>query len=372
MTPGAPPRPTSIARPASRLEALRSAMRDAGLAALLVTRMVNVRYLSGFTGSAGMLALRLDAARLVTDGRYRTQAGSQLVESGSDALVELDVRSTAADAEAAVSAFFGDFEVALEDHSVTWAQLRRLEASFATPPVAGGRLVEDLRRVKDEAEIDRIAAACAIGDAAFARVVGSLAEGVTERDVALALETEMRALGASGNSFDPIVASGPNGAMPHARPTERPIQPGELVVMDFGCIYDGYCSDMTRTVSVGSPPSDAVELWELVERAQRAGVSSVGPGVSCAEVDAACRSIIVEAGHGDLFSHSTGHGVGLEIHEDPRVSATGGATLRAGDIVTVEPGVYLPGVGGVRLEDTLVVTADGAAALTHTPKQMVL
>ncbi len=182
----------------------------------------------------------------------------------------------------------------------------------------------------------------------------------------------MRERGASGNSFDPIIAAGPNGAKPHARPSDRVIGRNELVVCDFGCIVDGYCSDMTRTVSVGDPGPEARHLYDVVLASQQAGRARVAADVACADIDRASRDVIADAGWADAFSHSTGHGVGLEIHEAPRVAATGRDTLVVSDVVTVEPGVYLPGIGGVRIEDTVVVGAAGCEPLTLTPKDLVL
>jgi Xaa-Pro aminopeptidase len=199
-----------------------------------------------------------------------------------------------------------------------------------------------------------------------------LSDRPTEREFALELEVAMRTRGASGTSFDPIVASGPNAAMPHARPSGRQVERGELVVIDFGCVVDGYCSDMTRTVSVGDPGADARHVWDVVRESQWAGREAVRAGADCAEVDRACRDVIAAAGWADKFVHGTGHGVGLEIHEAPRVAATARDTLEPGSVVTVEPGVYLPGVGGVRIEDTVVVTPNGSDPLTAFPKELIL
>lgn len=226
--------------------------------------------------------------------------------------------------------------------------------------------------VKEPAEIERIRAACHIADDALASLLPRLGSGISERAFALELEVAMRERGADGNSFDPIVASGPNGAKPHARPGDRVVERGELVVIDFGCVVDGYCSDMTRTVSVGEPSPEARRMWEVVHDAQAAGRDAVAAGVEAAAVDRVCRDIITAAGWGEAFAHGTGHGVGIEIHEDPRVSQASSATLLAGHIVTVEPGVYLPGIGGVRLEDTVAVTEGGCDPLTAFPKHLVV
>jgi Xaa-Pro aminopeptidase len=265
--------------------------------------------------------------------------------------------------------------VGLEATNVTWAR-QRVFANDWLPDaelIATEGLVEELRRVKDAGEIARIAEACRIADDALANVKHRLVEGVTEAEFALELDSEIRRLGASGNSFESIVASGPNGAKPHARPSNRRIEPGELIVLDFGAIVDGYCSDMTRTVCVGAPASATLErMVEVVAASQEVGVATVKAGVLAAAVDKACRDVIDEAGWADAFMHSTGHGVGLDIHEAPVVSATSIDTLVEGQIVTVEPGVYLPEHGGVRIEDTVVVTADGCRRLTNAPKDLIL
>ena len=354
---------------AGRLPRLRERMGEAGCEALLVTTLANVRYLTGFTGSAALLLVLPDELVLSTDGRYQFQSAEQLGAAGVEARIE--VGNVTAQREALASAAGGLGTLGLEAANVTWARQRTFASDWfpSAELVPTEALVEGLRRVKDEGEVARMAAAAGIADAALAAVKPTLAGGVTEAGLALALDTEMRRLGASGCSFDTIVASGPNGAKPHARPSERRIEEGELVVIDFGAVVDGYCSDMTRTVSVGPPRSATLErMVEVVAESQRAGVASVRAGQSAAEVDRVCRDIIASAGWADAFLHSTGHGVGLDIHEAPTVSATSGDTLTAGHVVTVEPGVYLPEHGGVRIEDTVVVTSTGCRVLTAAPK----
>lgn len=354
----------------ARMDRLRSAF-DA-VDAVLVTRLVNVRYLTGFTGSAAMLLVTSAGATFVTDGRYRDQSADQLAAAGVDA--DIVIGLTQAEQRAALAtAAAGVTRLGLEDDGVTWGQQRSFVEWFPdTELVATTALVDGLRMVKEPGEVERIRAACAIADDALGELLPTLRDRPTERDFALRLEFAMRERGASAVSFDPIVASGPNGAKPHARPSDRRIEPGELVVIDFGCIVDGYCSDMTRTVSVGDPGPDARRVWDTVFDSQRAGVAAVAVGTDCAAVDRASRAVIVDAGWGESFIHGTGHGVGLEIHESPRVASTAAGTLAAGHVVTVEPGVYLPGIGGVRIEDTLVVTPEGPVALTRFPKELLV
>ena len=357
-----------------RADRLRAGLAGAGCEALLVTRLVNIRYLTGFTGSAAMLLVTPDDLVFVTDGRYGEQSAEQLGAAGVVAAIE--VSTTLAGQQAALQAAVrGVTRLGLEAESVSWAQQRRFASDWFPDaelvPTVG--LVDDLRRVKDAGEVARMQAAAAAADGALATVRPMLAEHPEEREVALALEVEMRRAGASGPSFETIVAAGPNGAKPHARPSSRRIERGELVVIDFGAVVDGYCSDMTRTVCVGEPTSaTARRMVEVVATSQRAGVAAVAAGVTGKAVDEACRAVITEAGWADAFVHGTGHGVGLEIHEAPRVSSTSTDTLAPGHVVTVEPGVYLPDEGGVRIEDTVIVTNSGCTPLTHAPKDLVI
>jgi Xaa-Pro aminopeptidase len=377
----APAAPASVADPAglppmdvaARLPRLRARLDEAGCEALLVTNLANVRYLTGFTGSAALLLVLPDELVLATDGRYQFQSAEQLAAAGVEARIEIGNAGGQKEALSAAARAVG--RLGLEAASVTWARQRAFASEWFPDAdlVATENVVEALRRVKDDGEVARMAAAAAVADRALAAVRHLLADGVTEADFALALDSEIRRLGAAGNSFDTIVASGPNGAKPHARPTDRPVEPGELVVLDFGAVVDGYCSDMTRTLCVGPPRSGVLErMVEVVAESQAAGVAAVRAGMAAADVDAACREVIAAAGWADAFLHSTGHGVGLDIHEAPAVSAVSGDTLASGYVVTVEPGVYLPEHGGVRIEDTVVVTEDGCRPLTLAPKDLIL
>ncbi|MGH9090611.1 MAG: M24 family metallopeptidase, partial [Acidimicrobiales bacterium] len=261
--------------------------------------------------------------------------------------------------------------VGLEADDVSWAASRRW-GELLTEVVPTTGVVEGLREVKDEGEVARMARAAAIADAALAEVLPLLGSGLTEEAFALELDTAMRRGGAEGTAFETIVAAGPNSAKPHHRPGDRPVRPGDPVVVDFGATFEGYRSDMTRTFSVGGEPAgELARVFEVVRASQASGVAAVHPGAGAKEVDDACRQVIAEAGWAEAFEHGTGHGVGLDIHEAPTVSPLGTAILSPGVVVTVEPGVYLPGVGGVRIEDTLVVTDDGSRALTTFTKDVI-
>ncbi len=354
---------------ASRVDRLRGLLDGAECDALVVTDLTNIRYLTGFTGSAAIVLVGPDELLFVSDGRYQTQSHQQLAGAGVAARIEI----VAADPEAVVADAAADAGVArlgLEAGSVSWAQQRRWATTLfpAGELVATGGLVEELRLVKDSGEAARIRSACAIADRALAEVRGRLLDGPTEVEFALELDTAMRRLGAEDVSFETIVATGPNGAKPHHRPSRDRIAEGDLVVLDFGALVDGYHSDMTRTLAVGEITDERTRMLEVVLASQDAGVQAVRAGVSAVSVDEACRSVIDDAGWGDAFLHSTGHGVGLDIHEEPRVSARSAATLVTGHVVTVEPGVYLPELGGVRIEDTVLVTDGGCDRLTLTPK----
>ncbi|MGI8794159.1 MAG: M24 family metallopeptidase, partial [Acidimicrobiales bacterium] len=326
-----------------RLTRLRALLDGAGCDGLVVTSLVNIRYLTGFTGSAGVLLVLPDEVVLLSDGRYATQAAEQLGQVGVEARIEIGSPEEQRASGAAAGKGVG--RLGLEAGHATWAQ-QRLFATEWFPGeelVATTGLVEGLRRTKDLGEVARIEHASAIADGALAEVLPRLADGPTEEEVAAELEYRMRLAGASGPSFETIVASGPNSAKPHARPTSRKVEPGELVVIDFGALVDGYHSDMTRTVCVGEPTDPELrKAVGVVAESQAAGVAAGRAGVDARAVDQACRAIIAEAGWADAFVHGTGHGVGLDIHEPPILGKTATATLDTAFVVTVEPGIYLP------------------------------
>jgi Xaa-Pro aminopeptidase len=358
---------------AGRLQRLRSVLEAAEVDAVLVTNLQNIRYLTGFTGSSADLLVGADEALLVTDGRYRTQVEEQLRLSGLTEAVEVFVGKAQAQREAVAAGVnrTNAGRVGLEAESVSWGAQRRiglLLPSAQLVPTEG--LVEQLRQAKDPGELDRMAAAAAIADAALGEVLGMLGDGAREDLMALALDTAMRRLGAEDRAFDTIVASGPNAAKPHARPSARRITRGDYVVIDFGATFEGYRSDMTRTFCIGGDAAgELAGVFTVVAEAQAAGLAKVRAGVEAGAVDGACREVIARAGWAEAFEHGTGHGVGLDIHEAPAVSEGSTAVLAAGSVVTVEPGVYLPGLGGVRIEDTVVVTDDGCRVLTGFTKE---
>lgn len=360
----------------ARRTALRGLLRAEGLDALLVTDLVNVRYLSGFTGSNAALLVHAgdDEAgerrtRLATDGRYTEQSAVEVPD-----LERVIERACAATLVSTSTARLLGFE---SDHLTVDAH-----AGLVRVAAEGGQggelrrapgLVQRLRMVKDETEVAALRLACTAADAALAGLIegGGLRPGRTERQVAAELEHRMREHGADGPAFDTIVAAGAHSATPHHRPTDTELARGDLVKMDFGALCAGYHSDMTRTVVLGPAADWQRELYDLVALAQASGRAALTVGATIEQVDASARQVIAEAGRGPEFVHPLGHGVGLEIHEAPILSAGGAGTLTAGMAVTVEPGVYLAGRGGVRIEDTLVVRPDGAELLTLTGKELL-
>ena len=352
---------------AARRIALRQELQATNLDALLVTNLLNVRYLTGFTGSNAAVLIDVngdDSSVFCTDGRYLTQSKKQVLDL--ERLIERPCDVALAKRAKGKLGF--------ESHHVTVDGLEALTQAAEAELTKASGLVEKLRLVKDEVEIEALRMACAAADRALAALIGhgGLRAGRTEREVARELESRMLDHGAEGPSFSSIVAFGANSAVPHHSPTDATLHQGDLIKLDFGALVDGYHSDMTRTLVLGKPADWQRELYDLVARSQAAGRAALKPGVSVSDVDHASREVIEKAGHGSEFLHGLGHGVGLEIHEAPALSKVGDGTLSAGMAVTVEPGVYLSGRGGVRIEDTLVVRESGPELLTLTTKELVV
>jgi Xaa-Pro aminopeptidase len=348
---------------------LRELIVDEGLEALIVEGAANLRYLTGFTGSSGVALLQADGSgRFFTDFRYGTQAAQELDDAFACEIVSGELTD-------ALAAAITGGRVGFDDVTMSVRRLSRLRelVSSTVELVASAGLPERLRAVKDEGEIEAIAAAAALIDELYGWLFAQPLEGRTEREVMISLEHEMRLRGASAPSFGSIVAAGAHAALPHAQPSEARIERGTLVTFDIGALLDGYCSDCTRTVAVGEPDQRAREVYEIVLAAQLAGLGAVAPGVTGRDADAQARAVIEQAGYGERFGHGLGHGVGLDIHEAPRLSRTGGeAPLSAGNVVTVEPGIYLPGELGVRIEDLVVVRKGGPQILSGFTKELLV
>ena len=332
---------------------------------LFVSDLVNVRYLTGFTGTNGACLVGREELVFFTDFRYTERAAHEVGPEWERPDAERELVPQIA---ARMSG-----RVGFEDSKLSVRQLARLEAAVGegVDLVPAGDLVEQLRAVKEPEEIERMTAASELADDVFRWALERGLAGRTEGDVARACEARIRELGAEP-SFPPIIAAGENGALPHAEPGEREIGSGELVVFDMGAQLDGYCSDGTRTFATGEPGDEAREVYDLVLAAQLAALAAIRAGAGGKEVDAVAREMIAEAGHGDHFGHGLGHGVGLEVHEAPRLATTSEDELREGNAVTVEPGVYLPGRFGVRIEDLVVLTGDGYSNLSGTPKELTI
>ncbi len=350
-----------------RIGTLRERLDHEGLAALVVTGAANVRYLTGYVGSNGTAVIGREDAVLVTDSRYAVSARAQVrgarVEVGSRDLLGDVARLTAQIAAG------GAVGVEAEHVSLDWNERfgRRLDGVALTPTRG---LVEARRIVKDPDEIAAMRRAAAVADTALGRVLEAGIVGRSEREVAFALHGAMLDAGAEALSFDTIVAAGPRGALPHAIPGPEPIPADTLVVIDMGAVVDGYCSDMTRTVATGRLTAELARIYDVCLEAQEAALAAVRPGISGGDLDAVARAVIARAGYGEAFGHGLGHGVGLEIHERPGVRPTGTDVLEAGMAVTIEPGIYLEGVGGVRIEDLVIVTSGGCDIISSSPKAL--
>ena len=351
----------------ARVEKLRELMKENNLQGFLVTSPYNLRYLTNFTGTTGLAMITLDKAFFITDFRYTEQAAEQ-------ATGFTIVKNTGHifDEVAHLAERLQLDNLAFEETQVSFADYSLLEEILPCELVPVMGLIEELREVKDEEEVAIIEKACAIADQGFAFVLEMIKPGMTEIEVANQLDFFMRSKGASGVSFETIVASGLRSAMPHGVASHKVIEKGELITLDFGCYYEGYVSDMTRTFAIGSIQPKLKEIYDIVLEAQLKVLAEAKPGLTGIQLDAIARDHIASYGYGDAFGHSTGHGIGLEIHEGPNVSFRADKQFVPGNVITDEPGIYLPGIGGVRIEDDLLITAEGNRVLTHAPKELII
>ncbi|MBR3215673.1 MAG: aminopeptidase P family protein [Exiguobacterium sp.] len=349
-----------------RVNKLQAQLEENEIDALLVTKRENIRYLSGFTGSSGVIVITLNSASFITDFRYTEQANDQV--KGYD-IIELDTSLIKSVAD--VVSRESIKRLGIEQDAMTVGQYRAYEKEVDAQLIETSGIVEKLRLIKDESEIKIMKEAAAIADAAYAHIQTFIRPGRTEREVANELEMFMRSKGADSSSFDIIVASGLRSALPHGVASDKVIQTGELVTLDFGAYYKGYCSDITRTLAIGPVSDELRQIYDTVLRAQLAGVEGIRAGITGIEADALTRDIIKEAGYGEYFGHSTGHGLGMEVHEAPGLSFRSDTVLEPGMVVTIEPGIYINGVGGCRIEDDVVITEDGCYLLTQSPKELI-
>lgn len=363
-----------------RLDRVRQRLAAERVDAILVTNLTNIRYLTGFTGTNAYLLITDKASRFFSDGRYSVQAqrqvtGSQITICLSHAEVAETLSKTVKKQRLGRVAYEST-NVTVASRGPSWESppgldkvMSYLVGAEAVPAVGW---IEQLRIHKDAEEIAAIRRAAELGDAGFQYIVDRIKPGVTERELALDLEFFLRSQGSEGMSFDPIVAAAENSALPHAQPTDRPVEAGGYVLLDFGCIVDGYCSDMTRTVVVGPLDDRHREVYETVLAAQSAGLEAARVDVPCGDVDRASRKVIEDAGYPEAFMHGLGHGVGLEIHEAPSLKTDMQDPLEAGHVITVEPGAYFEGWGGVRIEDLAAVVPDGLDVLSGAPRELIV
>ncbi|PYG87461.1 Xaa-Pro aminopeptidase [Ruminiclostridium sufflavum DSM 19573] len=352
----------------NRLNTFRSKMKDLKIDGAIVTKIENYMYLSGFTGTSANLLITGKKAYLLTDFRYIEQSSKQaplfeIVQHKPDIIDTINeiVKSE------------GIIKLGFEELNVSFAQYRQYTDKINGVEFHGmGSLIDDLRIIKDEQEIEIISKAVEIADAAFTHVLSVIRPGITELDVAAELEYKMKKLGASGASFETIVASGLRSSMPHGTASGKRLEPGDAITMDFGAMYNHYCSDMTRTVFLGQPEKEMKDIYSIVLNAQLTSEKGAKRGRTGSEVDKIARDIIYGNGYEGKFGHGLGHGVGLEIHESPRLSTGGGRRLENNMTVTIEPGIYVEGLGGVRIEDTIIIKDDSPVVLTKSPKELII
>ncbi|MBS4215693.1 M24 family metallopeptidase [Neobacillus rhizophilus] len=350
-----------------KLEKLRSSFSAEGIDGILITSPYNRRYISNFTGTAGIVLISADKALFITDFRYVEQAQKQC-----EGFEIIKFSDTLPKEVAEQAKKLGIQKLGFEEDYLTYSSFKVYEKEVEAELVPVSGLIEKLRLIKTDSEIKILKEAADIADAAFKHILDFLRPGKTELEVSNELEFFMRKAGAVSSSFDTIVASGYRSALPHGVASDKVIEKGDMVTLDFGAYYKGYVSDITRTVAVGEPDAKLKEIYQIVLEAQLRGIDGFRPGMTGKEADALTRDYITEKGYGEYFGHSTGHGIGLEVHEGPALSLKSDIILEPGMVVTCEPGIYIPGLGGVRIEDDTLITKDHNERLTHSTKDLII
>ncbi|MBD8026094.1 aminopeptidase P family protein [Ureibacillus sp. Re31] len=350
-----------------KLEKLRKALVEENVDGLLITNDYNRRYMTGFTGSTGVAIVTKDDAVFITDFRYTEQAKNQVQNFRIVQHDSVIYKEVAAQVEK-----MGIKTLGFEKDTMTYGMFETYKSLINAELIPLSGLIEKIRLIKTEQEINIIKVACEIADNAFSHILEFIKPGVTELEVSNELEFFMRKQGATASSFDTIVASGVRSALPHGVATEKVIEKGDFVTLDFGAIYNGYVSDITRTISVGQPSEKLKEMYQTVLESQLLALEKVGPGMTGIQADAVARDYLTSKGYGEAFGHSTGHGIGLEVHEGPGLSSRSETVLEPNMVVTIEPGIYLPGIGGVRIEDDILITETGNEKLTHSTKDLII
>jgi len=352
-----------------RLEKVYNAIEALGFDGLYITNLTNIRYLTGFTGSAGVLLILNNQSYFLTDGRYIEQSKSQ-VKNSKIYIIDSNYFNLIKEHNILAES---NLNIGFEANHMSFSYYSSLSDNF--PKInwhPTNSIIENIASIKDKAEIDSLKTAIEITDDVFIKIIPEIKEGVTEKYIATKISYLFKMNGAEGDSYESIIAGGPRSALPHARPTDREFQKGDFIVMDFGALYNGYHADMTRTLLVGSATEKHKEIYNIVLESQLNGINKAKAGVPCSDVDFACRSIIDNAGYADLFNHSTGHGIGLEVHTLPRIHKNNQALLKENHVITIEPGIYIPNWGGVRIEDDCLIQKNKCIPLNTSTKELII
>jgi len=353
----------------NRLNKLYTIISDCGYDGLYITNLTNIRYLTGFTGSAGLLIIYNNSSFFLTDGRYIQQSKEQVQDSKI-----IIITSDYFQAIKEQKIFNGNnLNIAFESNHMSFSYYTELSKIFSKINwIATDSIVENVAEVKDPTEIESLKTAIEITDDVFTKIIPEIKLGITEKYISARISYLFKTNGAEGDSYESIIASGPRSALPHARPTDREFKKGDFIVMDFGALYNGYHADMTRTLIVGKPTSKHRAIYDIVLESQLNGIKKAKAGIACADIDFACRSIIENKGYGDFFTHSTGHGIGLEVHTLPRIHKNNKSLLKTNHIITIEPGIYIPDFGGVRIEDDCLIEETRCIPLNQSTKELIV